>query len=295
MLAGGITVADVELSVVIPARNVAPTIAEQVAALAAQDWEGDWEVVVVDNGSTDGTADSVRRAQPQPPRLRVVPATSGTGISYARNVGAGAATGRAIAFCDGDDVVTPGWVRSMATALRSSDLVTGPLLVQEINPGPLGRSRGLAVEQTAPTFYGVIPYAHGCNLGVRRAVWEALGGFDETWTAIGEDIEFALRATLRGHRVTFEPDAAVHYRYRTSARELWRQGLRYGVGRAAVARRARDLGLDIPRLPGLRSWVWLVVTAPTVALARRRLPWLWVAANRLGQLVGCVRSRVLCL
>src|SRR4051812_37521166 len=111
----------VDLSVVIAARDAESTLGEQLRALEAQEWDGTWEVLVVDNGSTDGTVDVVRRAATGWPALRLVPATNGVGPAYARNVGARAAAGRSLAFCDADDVVAPGWVVAVGAALRREE------------------------------------------------------------------------------------------------------------------------------------------------------------------------------
>ena len=99
-----------DLSVVIPARNEAATIVEQLDALAAQEWSGSWEVVVVDNGSTDATPDVVTAYGAREPRVRLVQALERAGLNYARNVGIEATHGRAFALCDADDLVAPGWV-----------------------------------------------------------------------------------------------------------------------------------------------------------------------------------------
>src|SRR5688500_9296124 len=97
-------------SVVVPVRDGAATIGEQLAALAQQDFPGSWEVVVADNGSRDGTADVVRSFRDRLPGLRLVDASARPGASHARNAGAAAATGEVLAFCDADDVVDPGWL-----------------------------------------------------------------------------------------------------------------------------------------------------------------------------------------
>src|SRR5690349_1945599 len=107
----------VDLSIVIAARDAAATLGEQLDALATQVWDGTWEVLVVDNGSTDATCAIVRAAARQWPGLRLVEATDGVGPAYARNVGSRSATGRSLAFCDADDVVAPGWVAAMGGAL----------------------------------------------------------------------------------------------------------------------------------------------------------------------------------
>lgn len=285
------------LSVVIPCRDVEETLGEQLSALLGQEWSEPWEVVVVDNGSTDGTGDLVGDLMRQHPRLRLVRATEGSGISYARNAGVRAALGDAVAICDGDDVVAPGWVAAMGRAIEHHQLVTGPLEVEELNPQWLARSRGSGQRTEPGTYYGLFPCASGGNIGFRREVWESLGGFDERMAFLGaEDVLFSLEAHLAGIDLGFAPDAVLHYRYRTDAAALFRQGRVYGRGRVAIASTLRDRRLPRPpALAGWRSWLWLLVHLLDVRTPEGRAVWSWVAGNRLGQLEGSVHQRIVLL
>ena len=119
------------ISVVIPARDAAGTIAEQLAALAGQEYVGDWEVIVADNGSTDQTRGIVEDWRARVPGLRVVDASARPGPSFARNRGAADATGDLLVFCDADDAVAPGWLAAVARAAVDFDVVTGP---QDVGP-----------------------------------------------------------------------------------------------------------------------------------------------------------------
>jgi glycosyltransferase involved in cell wall biosynthesis len=285
----------VDLSVVVPARDVAATLGDQLDALLAQEWDGEWEIVVVDNRSRDGTADLVAEYARRSPRVRLVEASDRDGPSYARNVGFEAAAAEAIAACDADDVVAPGWVRAMAEALRDHDCVTGPLEVDELNPAWLAKTRGRPSLTEGPTWFGVFPIVAAGNLGVRRGVWRDAGRFDEE-LRVEEDHEFALRLRVRGVDVHFAPGALVHYRYRGSPGALWRQGTTYGRSRPRLWREVRRAGLrPPPRFAGWRSWVWLLVHLPDLRRATGRASWVWVAGNRLGQLAGCVRYRTVFL
>lgn len=282
-----------DLSVVIPCRDVADTLPEQLDALLAQVWDGAWEVVVVDNRSSDATAAIAREYAARDRRVRVVDAPERAGLCYSRAVGVDAAASDAIAICDGDDVVADGWVRTMGDALREHAVVTGPLEVDRLNPPWLAASRGRPSRVTGATWYGVFPLVSGGNLGLRRDVWRAVGGFDDRYLG-AEDAEFSLRLHEHGIAVDFEPAALVHYRYRRSARALWEQGLCYGRGRPLVRRRVRDAGLAAPSpVAGWRSWLWLVVHLPDLATRAGRARWLWVAGNRIGQVRGSVDARTL--
>ncbi len=281
-----------DLSVVIPARDEAETIADQLDALARQEWDGSWEIVVVDNGSTDDTPGIVERAGDDDPRIRLVAATERAGLNYARNVGIAASRGRSFVLCDADDLVAPGWVAAMGDALAAHPLVTGALELDLLNPRWLADSRGRGDERGLPTFHGIFPTVHGNNMGMQRAVWEQLGRFDEDVIIGSDDVELSMRAWSCGVPVTFVPGAVVHYRYRSEPGALWRQGRNYGRSRPLVVRRLRERGLTCPsRIAGWRSWAWLVAHAPDLRRPEGRAAWVWVAANRIGHVEGSVRYR----
>jgi glycosyltransferase involved in cell wall biosynthesis len=284
-----------ELSIVIPVRDNEATLAAQLDALLAQEWDGEWEVVVVDNKSTDGSMRVVESYRERHPRLRVVTAARGDGCGYARNAGIAETDSPLLGFCDGDDIVAEGWLAAMGDGLRRHDIVTGPLELDRLNPPRLAASRGRSTERAPGSFFEIFRYAAGGNSGLRRAVWEQLGGYAEHlgWS---EDIELSMRAWMAGYEVAFVPELVVHYRYRHETGVLWRQAKAAGAMRPLLWKLLRERGLPTPpRLAGWRSWVWMVLRAPTVVSRSRRPAWLWVAGNRWGQLVGCVRARTVFL
>jgi glycosyltransferase involved in cell wall biosynthesis len=285
----------IDFSVVIPAYNEATVIGRQLDALVEQSWDGSWEVLVVDNRSTDGTAEIVHEYQRRDSRFRVVAANERQGISYARNAGIEASRGRSFALVDADDLVADGWVAAMGTALRAHPFVTGPLELARLNPPRLVDSRGRRDETESPTFSGLFPTAHGNNMGMQKALWEKIDRFDEDPRLLGcEDMEFSMRAWLDGIVLFFATEAVVHYRYRTDPRVLWEQGRRYGKSRPMLVKKLQEAGRPRPpRFSGWRSWAWLVVHAPDLVRRDRRAGWVWVAGNRLGQLEGSIRYRAL--
>lgn len=279
---------ELALAVVIPCHNVEQTLAAQLDALVGQRWTRPWGIVVVDNRSTDSTVEVARRYGDQ--GVRVVTADDGRGVAYARNAGARAVRSDAVAFCDGDDVVGPGWVAAIGDGLFEADIVSGQLETNLLNPAWLADSRPMSRPGSLPTF-GTVGFASGCNCGVRRGVLDELGGFDESFVGL-EDIEFSLRARARGFDIRPVPDAVVSYRFRTAAGDVWRQGVFYGRGRPALIALAKELGLPGPgRFEGLRSWGWLVLNAHRATSRGGRFLWLWVLANRIGVLRGALARR----
>ena len=294
MRISGLYVRTVDLSVVIAVRNEERHLPEQLEALAAQVWDGQWEVLVIDNGSTDGTSRVARDWSHRIANLRIVDASDRADKSYALNVGVTAARAERLAFCDGDDVVCPGWVAAMATALATFDVVTGPNELDRLNEPWLAESRGRSIESPVGSFAGIFPSIRGNNWGVQRAIWDRLGGMNEAFHL--EDLELSMRCWAAGINVVGVPEAVVHYRYRPDAGALWRQGFAYGSHRPLIARELRRHALPTPpRFGGWRSWLLLVVRLPTVVSRSGRARWLWIAGNRWGQVVGSIRYRTLML
>jgi glycosyltransferase involved in cell wall biosynthesis len=280
-----------------PVLDAAETLGEQLGALAAQDYAGDWEVVIADNGSTDGSVELARRWADRLPGVRVLDACGdGTGPNIARNGGARAARGDFLVFCDADDVVSTSWLSALVAAGRSADIVAGKLEIETLND-----RRVLAWNETCSwdkrnpvrDFLHLVSTA---SCGLWANVFRDLGGFREELT-IGEDKDLAWRANLRGHRIADAPDALVAYRYRSSARESARQHYAYGRSNPRLYRLYREAGMPRTRLKDvLAAWTWLIVNVPTLAWsADRRGLWAIQAGQRVGQIVGSLHYRVLYL
>ncbi len=284
-----------DLSVVVCAHNEERHLPSQLEALLAQRWTGTWEIVIVDNGSTDGTAALVREASRLDPRVRLVSADERAGQCYAMNVGAESSAGDLLAFCDADDVVGERWVSALAAGLDEHEVVTGPHELDLLNPRWLADSRGRTIEEPVGTFFGIFPCVRGAGWGIRRETWERIGGMNEEYDAC-QDIEYSMRCWLAGVEVVGLADAVVHYRYRDSVRSLWRQGFAYGSNRPRIARRLVEVGARRPpRFGGWKGWAMLVLRLPTLATHEGRAVWTWIAANRAGQVVGSIRQRVVML
>ena len=270
-------------SVVIPARDAEDTLATQLRALAAQDYPGSFEVIVVDNGSRDATREVASSFHAVIPSLRVIDAGDVPGVSHARNVGILAARGDLLAFCDADDRVWPNWLRALATAAQDADLVTGFRDSTALNSPRQRAYRWGRDHFTPPTVVGYA-FAHGSTMAVWRDTAIAVGGFSTCYPQ-AQDAEFGIRLQLQGHRLAATTEAMIDYRFRGATRDLWRQHLRYGRGAGRLAAAYADLGAT-PITWGqiVRAVAWLAVRVPTLATtARRRGIWLRNAASWLGR------------
>jgi glycosyltransferase involved in cell wall biosynthesis len=280
------------VSVVVPMLDSAETIGEQLDALAKQDYEGEWELIVADNGSRDGGPELARDRG-----VRVVDAsTEGRGPNLARNAGARHANGDFLAFCDSDDVAAPDWLSALVEAGRTGDIVAGRLETRTLNEqAVLDWNENLSWDERHPAHL-FLPFVSTSNCGIWTDVFEDLGGFREEIRQ-AEDKEISWRAQLNGHRLVVAPDAVVSYRYRASARASAWQHFRYGLALPALYRLYRNHGF--PRTSVRKAvgvWAWIVVFLPAMLWSNRaRGLWATQAGRRAGQLVGSIRHRVVFL
>jgi len=286
-----------ELSVVIPVYNPGPLLREQLAALTQQRVEVGWEVVLADNGCTDGSLAAVQELPTSFP-LRVIDASARRGPSFARNAGVAAARGSWVAFCDSDDVVDREWLSRLWDARVLGEIVCGAWDVKALNDTRELKARGGPDYGTAlpdgPC--GFLPYAPSCNVLLTRALFDKLGGWDESLPYC-EDVDLSWRAQLAGASLGFAADAVVKYRFRSSLPAMMRQIRRYKATEALLFRRYRSRGARRPTFGEAfgRYW-WLLSRAPYLVLDReRRVLWFAIMASVIGRLEGTLRYRVVYL
>lgn len=200
-----------EASVIVPVHNGESTLAEQLNALAHQAGAPSYEVIVVNDGSTDATERIIREYSDRFPGLFTARRTRNShGPSAARNAGAATATGTSLLFCDADDRVSATWVQDMTQALRSNALATGPL--ELFTAGPEGE-RSTGCRDNIQSWHGVCMSASSANLGILREIFTAIDGFDESLRA-AEDVDLCIRAHLAGHGIA-SSSASIMYRQRS--------------------------------------------------------------------------------
>ena len=283
------------VSVVVPVRNGAATIAEQLHALAGQEYPGAWEVLVADNGSSDATVTIVEAWRARLPGLRIVDASGAAGPGRARNCGAQHAAGDFLAFCDADDVVAREWLAALVAEAPRFDIVTGPLDGTAINTAAVASSRPPRAAGI-PSSGRFLPFAPSGNLGVWADVFSRTGGFDDAYAQC-EDVEWSWRAQLdeRG-TIGFAPDAVVRYRYRSEPAAIARQAFGRGFASARLYRDYRARGMKRPSpLDAARTWLWLVVRIGALASPARRGTWIRRFSEAAGRFWGSVRHRVVFL
>jgi GT2 family glycosyltransferase len=274
------------VSVVVPVLNGMPWVEHQLRALAAQQLAVDWEVVVADNGSDDGTRSCVMRWSERYPRIHLVDASARRGEAAAKNTGVRSAHGRFLAFCDADDVVRPGWLASMLAALADTDLVAGIFDFSALDGGPKSVPVPAATRQL-----GFLPFGLGANLAVRREVFEAVHGFCEELPT-EDDVDLCWRLQLAGYRFAVTADAVVEKRERSGVKPMFRAALGYGRCGPRLYGRYRADGMRRDLRGAAKAWIWLVVASPGLVIPTRRRQWVRTFGIRAGRLAGSVRLRV---
>ncbi|HEV3229546.1 MAG TPA: glycosyltransferase [Solirubrobacteraceae bacterium] len=280
------------VSVVVPARDAAAYIGRLLAALDGQDAAGGSEVIVVDNGSRDETAELAEAA---PAVDRVLRRSRGEGPGAARNAGAAVARGEVLAFLDADCWPAPGWLRAGVEVMRSSDVLQGRVLPDPaITPGPFDRT--LTVNDAHGLF-------ESANLFTRRELLEEVGGFPvglesagasgSAGQPFGEDVVFGWRARRAGARTAFCAEALAYhavFRRGPAAFVLERARLRYFPELARQVPELRDAFFYRRYFHGRRSAAFdLAVVGVLAGVATRRRLALLGAAPYLSLLGRDVR------
>ncbi|WP_375263241.1 glycosyltransferase [Palleronia sp.] len=208
------------VSVILPAFDVAPYVAEAVTSVAEQDWP-EIELVAVDDGSSDGTANILRAISREwrgPGRRMIFIPQENAGAGAARNAGVAAATGDTLLFLDADDRLATDLVRRMITALDAApDAEIAFPCWHYIDQD--GRDFGHASPPANGSFSAVDimidnPLHSASGVTVRRAAAERAGGFDPTLAAC-IDLDFWVRAAPQGGKAILSvPEAIAFYRRR---------------------------------------------------------------------------------
>ena len=215
--------AEPRLSVVVVTHNEADAITGSLPPLVAELRDGD-ELIVVDNGSTDGSPEIVAAAAPD---SRVVRNTDNRGFMAAVNAGAREAGGDLLVLLNPDAVVQPGWREGIAKPWTEDYGWSAWQGLVTTDEGRHVNSDGNVIHFTGICWAGgvgeditsagaqprEVPYASGACLAVPLALWLDLDGFPEYFFLYGDDVDISLRLRLRGERIGIEPSARVDHDY----------------------------------------------------------------------------------
>ena len=219
------------VSVVVCTYNAERTLAPCLESLAKLNYP-DYEVIVVNDGSTDGSLAIAERFG----YCRII-SQPNKGLSVARNVGAQNATGEIIAYTDSDCVADPDWLAYLVAKMEVSDLAAcgGPNF-----PPPEDSlvPAAVAVSPGGPTHVllsdDVAEHIAGCNMAFRRDALLRLGGFDPIYRAAGDDVDICWRFQDAGYTIGFSPAAVVWHFRRNTVKAYIGQQRGYGKAEALV-------------------------------------------------------------
>jgi glycosyltransferase involved in cell wall biosynthesis len=226
-------------SVIVPSFNRADEIADLIASVQQLDFNRDcFELIIVDDGSTDGTLSLLERLKPQLGDFFHYFTQKNQGPGAARNTGMAHAVSDFFIFIDSDCTVPRGWLSEIDREIRTSgaDAFGGPDTYAENFPALLkainytmtsflttGGLRGKKGKKLAKF------YPRSFNMGLTRSLWEKIGGFGSL--RHGQDIEFSNRIIRNGAKVIFIENAPVFHKRRTNIRRFYRQVFNWGVAR----------------------------------------------------------------
>jgi cellulose synthase/poly-beta-1,6-N-acetylglucosamine synthase-like glycosyltransferase len=249
------------VSVVIPAYNAEGLIAQVAEACLAQDYPRT-EVIIVDDGSTDGTGEAV---QQHPVQYIQQP---NRGPAAARNTGWRAAKGEIVCFTDSDCLPAEDWVSRLAECYTSADVggVGGTYDIANDN-NLLALCVHEEIVQRHLRMPKFVNYLGSFNASYRRAVLEQVGGFDESYrTASAEDNDLAYRVIGRGHKLVFTREAVVAHHHPDNLWRYLRQQFWHGYWRMSLYRKhPRMAGGDA--YSGIADYAQPPLAVATVCLA----------------------------
>src|SRR5712691_3174784 len=218
------------VSVVVCTYNGGRTLEQCLRSLLNLDYP-DFEIIVVDDGSTDDTAEILPRFS----EIRTIRQTN-RGLSAARNVGLHAASGSIIAYTDSDCFVDRDWLTLLVQQLECSgaSAVGGP----NLTPDDGWLAGCVAASPGQPTHVlendQVAEHIPGCNMAFQRDVLLEIHGFDYQFKRAGDDVDICWRLQHAGHWITFAPGAFVWHHRRQSPRAYLRQQAGYGEAEALL-------------------------------------------------------------
>jgi glycosyltransferase involved in cell wall biosynthesis len=275
------------VSVVLPTHGRAGYLEVALDSLAAQDLGEPWELLVVDDGSSDGSAELLEHRGT--PTLRFDPAR---GLNAARNAGVRATNAELLAFTDDDVRIPPGWLRALVEGARhhpDADAFGGPIRASFEGPAPRACGREDPPLTTLDLGQSDRPaeLVWGANMALRRAAFERVGEFDETIHGGGDEQEWLERLRAQGGAVQYLAGAGLEHR-RVGDDARLRSLVR---GAYARGRNMRAYDSRRGRAPALASELRVLAGCGWHTVRRACPQGIVMGAHSLGRAVEAMRPR----
>ena len=230
---------DVRISLIICTRNRAESLGRCLSAVQALVWDEPWELVVVDNNSSDRTADVIKEfARRADFPVRYVHETA-AGLSNARNAGVAASTGAIVALTDDDCYPRPDFLARVAKAFEDPEIgfVTGRILLHDPTDYPATINESVEPLRFKRGRFLPAGAIKGANLHFRRGALEAAGGFDPAFGSgalfPSEDVDTAARVCRSGWDGVYDPAIVVSHHHGRKASDVGSLLKSYDIGRGA--------------------------------------------------------------
>ncbi len=293
------------VSIIIPTCDRKDSLKGALDSIAGSNYPRDrYEVLVVDDGSVDGTDRLVRELQARLPMALRYFRQEKKGLSAAKNVGIRESKGEVLVFTDDDCLLEEEWLALIVQPFESPEIgvVGGPDRIPEAST-PLATY----IDYSVTSFIGTGGvreggtmrlakyYPRGCNTAMLKSAVEKVGGFDETFKA-GEDIELVYRVKRAGYSIAYAPEAFVWHKRRASFGTFLRQIFARGYWRAELGRRHREL-LELSYLMpsmmiiGFVSLFVLSFFYPVARIGLVSLVVIYLLAILTGGILGAIRIK----
>lgn len=291
----------IRASIIIVTYNSEGYIADCLESVASS-VSNDCEIIVVDNASTDGTADRVSQTRPE---VRLIQSPRNVGFGSANNLGAQAARGKILVALNPDAIASEGWLEPLIGPLEQSAEAerlgaTTPRILLLRARGTLNACgnvvhvsgvttcRGLGKPSSDPEFLSsseVVAISGAC-FAMRAELWSAIGGFDDDFFMYLEDTEMSLRLALAGYRCRYIPSAVIYHDYQgafPSAKLYYLERNRLLMMLGSFSR--TSVMALLPSLCAVELLVWSFAAlrgASAIAAKWHSYIWLWRNRSRIG-------------
>lgn len=281
----------VTASVIIVNYNGMDDLDDCLRSVCGQDYESTYEVIVVDNDSTDGSVGFVRENFPD---VRVVENATNRWFTGGVEDGIAAASGEYLVVLNPDVAVDPDWLRALLAPFTEEEGVglTTSRIVQFDAPSRLntcgnsshytglGFCRGLDAPADDYPDREDVPAISGCSFAIPRRVYDDIGGLDESFEMYLEDMDLSWRARLAGYRIVYVPDSVVYHKYDLSL-PSWKLRM-YERNRYLLLSKHLEYRTLLLLLPGLlltEVLVWMYALK-TGSVSSKASAWWWLLRHR---------------
>ncbi len=236
------------VSVIIPAFNAEKTIGSCLASLMDQDYSREYEIIVVDDGSTDSTPDIVSQYE----RAELI-RQKNAGPAAARNKGASVAGGEIILFTDSDCVPEGDWISEMLGPFEESREVAGVKGAYKTHQQEI-TARFVQLEYEDKYNYMLkdkfIDFIDTYSAGFRKNIFLEMKGYDTAFpVACAEDVELSYRMSNKGHKMVFNPDAVVYHTHPDSLMDYLKKKYKFAYWRMLALKKNPDKALKDSHTP----------------------------------------------